>query len=67
MSGLLLYAAGAAMAMGYQRGRAAAIVLSALLAVMFVQRLMKTRKFMPSGMLLLLSAAVSVFLYAYPG
>ena len=36
-------------------------VLNALLTVSFTSRLLKTRKFMPSGMLLLMTLAVLVF------
>ena len=35
--------------------------LNALLSVSFISRLIKTRKFMPSGMLLLITLAVLVF------
>ncbi|MFO0983525.1 MAG: TMEM14 family protein [Planctomycetota bacterium] len=67
ISGLLLYAAGAAMAAGLEIGQPAAIVLAALLAVLFAFRLAKTRKLMPSGMLLLLSVVVCAFLLAHRG
>ena len=39
-----------------------AVGASALLSVVFFQRVSKTRKLMPSGMLLVLSAVVCIFL-----
>lgn len=45
------------------QGLQAAAVLSALLAVVFAIRAFKTRKFMPSGMLLILSIVAAVYFY----
>ncbi|HLU47122.1 MAG TPA: TMEM14 family protein [Planctomycetota bacterium] len=49
------------LAMGYWAGA----IVSALLCVVFAMRLRKTRKFMPSGMLLVLSIVATALLVFY--
>lgn len=57
VSGSLLILAGIAQLMGQTWGLILAAVISAALAIVFVVRLAKTRKFMPAGMLILASLA----------
>jgi uncharacterized membrane protein (UPF0136 family) len=45
------------------QGLQAAAVLSAMLAVVFAIRAFKTRKFMPAGMLLILSIAAAAYFW----
>ena len=55
ISGSLLIFAGTAQLMGQSWGLALAAAISAALVVVFILRLVKTRKFMPAGMLILAS------------
>lgn len=55
VSGSLLILAGTAQLMGQSWGLILAAAISAALAIVFVVRLVKTRKFMPAGMLILAS------------
>jgi uncharacterized membrane protein (UPF0136 family) len=55
VSGSLLILAGIAQLMGQSWGLILAAAISAALAIVFVIRLVKTRKFMPAGMLILAS------------
>ncbi|HCV30054.1 MAG TPA: hypothetical protein DGO89_07370 [Microcoleaceae bacterium UBA9251] len=57
VSGSLLIFAGTAQLMGQSWGLILAAVISAALVVVFIVRLVKTRKFMPAGMLILASLA----------
>jgi uncharacterized membrane protein (UPF0136 family) len=57
VSGLLLIFAGTAQLMGQSWGLTLAAVISAVLVVVFILRLVKTKKFMPAGMLILASLA----------
>ncbi len=57
VSGSLLIFAGTAQLMGQSWGLILAAAISAALAIVFVVRLAKTRKFMPAGMLILASLA----------
>lgn len=55
VSGSLLILAGIAQLMGQSWGLILAAAISAVLVVVFMLRLVKTRKFMPAGMLILAS------------
>lgn len=55
LSGSLLILAGIAQLMGQSWGLILAAAISAVLVVVFMLRLVKTRKFMPAGMLILAS------------
>lgn len=57
VSGLLLIFAGSAQLMGQSWGLTLAAAISAVLAIVFIVRLVKTQKFMPAGMLILASLA----------
>jgi uncharacterized membrane protein (UPF0136 family) len=57
ISGSLLIFAGGAQLMGQSWGLTLAAAISAVLVVVFILRLVKTRKFMPAGMLILASLA----------
>ncbi|MEK0178608.1 MULTISPECIES: TMEM14 family protein [Microcoleus] len=57
VSGSLLILAGIAQLMGQSWGLILAAAISAVLVVVFILRLVKTRKFMPAGMLILASLA----------
>jgi uncharacterized membrane protein (UPF0136 family) len=57
VSGSLLIFAGIAQLMGQSWGLILAAVISAALVIVFIVRLVKTRKFMPAGMLILASLA----------
>lgn len=57
VSGSLLIFAGTAQLMGQSWGLILAAAISAALVVVFILRLVKTRKFMPAGLLILASLA----------
>lgn len=57
VSGLLLILAGTAQLLGQSWGLTLAAAISAVLAIVFIVRLVKTKKFMPAGMLILASLA----------
>ncbi|WP_341732587.1 TMEM14 family protein [Microcoleus sp. EPA2] len=57
LSGSLLILAGIAQILGQSWGLILAAAISAVLVVVFILRLAKTRKFMPAGMLILASLA----------
>jgi uncharacterized membrane protein (UPF0136 family) len=57
VSGSLLIFAGSAQLMGQSWGLTLAAGISAVLAIVFIVRLVKTQKFMPAGMLILASLA----------
>jgi uncharacterized membrane protein (UPF0136 family) len=57
VSGSLLIFAGTAQLMGQSWGLILAAVISAALVIVFIVRLVKTRKFMPAGLLILASLA----------
>jgi uncharacterized membrane protein (UPF0136 family) len=57
VSGSLLIFAGTAQLMGQSWGLILAAAISAVLVVVFILRLVKTRKFMPAGLLILASLA----------
>ncbi len=57
VSGSLLILAGIAALMGQSWGLILAAAISAALVIVFIVRLVKTRKFMPAGMLILASLA----------
>ena len=57
VSGSLLIFAGSAQLMGQSWGLTLAAAISAVLAIVFIVRLVKTQKFMPAGMLILASLA----------
>lgn len=57
LSGSLLILAGIAQLLGQSWGLILAAAISAVLVVVFILRLAKTRKFMPAGMLILASLA----------
>ena len=60
--GLMLLASGYEVWRGSRKGLAASAVMAALLMAIFAVRLVKTRRFMPAGVLALLSlAALIVF------
>ncbi len=60
--GLMLLASGYGVWRGSTRSLVSAVVIAALLLVLFAIRLAKTRRFMPSGVLAVLSlAAVIIF------
>ncbi len=63
--GLLLYAA-YLIRDGRAYGIPTAAIVSALLAMIFCLRWMKTKKFMPSGVLLILSLVELIILFALP-
>lgn len=60
---ILIGAAGLLIELGQDLGMQAAAGLASLMLLLFMFRLVKTRKFMPSGMLVLMSAAVLVYLW----
>lgn len=57
VSGSLLILAGIAQLMGQSWGLILAAAISGALVIVFILRLVKTRKFMPAGMLILASLA----------
>ncbi|MFB8797541.1 MAG: TMEM14 family protein [Microcoleus sp.] len=57
VSGSLLIFAGTAQLMGQSWGLILAAAISAALVIVFILRLVKTRKFMPAGLLILASLA----------
>lgn len=57
VSGSLLIFAGTAQLMGQSWGLILAAAISAALVIVFILRLVKTKKFMPAGMLVLASLA----------
>jgi uncharacterized membrane protein (UPF0136 family) len=57
VSGSLLILAGIAQLMGQSWGLMFAAVISAVLVIVFIVRVVKTRKFIPAGMLILVSLA----------
>ena len=59
VSGLFLVAAGLLVLMGAAAGAYFGFAVNVLLVVLFGMRLAKTRKFMPSGMMLALSVVVA--------
>lgn len=59
VSGLLLIVCAIAILAGFPAGAQAGLGVTVLLCVVFAMRLAKTRKMMPSGMLLILSLAVA--------
>ena len=65
LSGILVFIGVWALGFAPQTAWAFLACLNALLSLSFISRLMKTRKFMPSGMLLLLAAGVCVFSLAH--
>lgn len=52
MSGLLLIGGGAIAQMGYSWGHWLALIVTSLLVIVFAIRLIKTKKFMPAGVML---------------
>lgn len=58
--GILLIASGVLIIQGVAVGVYIALGIAAFLAVFFGMRLVKTKKFMPSGLMLILSAVVSL-------
>lgn len=68
VSGSLLIFAGTAQLMGQTWGLTLAAAISAVLVVVFIVRLVKTRKFMPAGMLILASlASLGAIVYELSG
>jgi uncharacterized membrane protein (UPF0136 family) len=68
ISGSLLIFAGIAQLMGQSWGLTLAAVISAVLVIVFILRLVKTRKFMPAGMLILASlASLGAIVYEISG
>ena len=67
LSGILVLAGVVLLGFNPSLGWISLSVLNALLAVSFVSRLVKTRKFMPSGMLLVISLGFLVFCLAHLG
>ena len=68
ISGSLLIFAGSAQLMGQSWGLTLAAAISAVLVVVFIVRLVKTRKFMPAGMLILASlASLGAIVYELSG
>lgn len=59
ISGILIFAGVALLGSAYTTGRAILTFTSFVLSGVFAMRLLKTRKFMPSGMLLVLSLIAS--------
>jgi uncharacterized membrane protein (UPF0136 family) len=59
ISGILIFAGAALLGPAYTTGRAILTFTSFILSGVFGIRLFKTRKFMPSGMLLILSLVAS--------
>jgi uncharacterized membrane protein (UPF0136 family) len=57
ISGALLIAAGVAQLQGIDAGKIAGIVIAGLLVVVFVVRLIKTKKFMPAGLMIIAGLA----------
>lgn len=64
ISGLLLVVAGIMQQQNISGGLVLAQVLTGLLAVVFAIRLIKTRKFMPAGLLLGLSVATLIIMFS---
>lgn len=62
ISGLLLLIAGVVQLQGYDWGLLLALVITVMLAIVFVVRLLKTRKIMPAGIMTAASVAVLVIL-----
>ena len=62
ISGLLLLFAGAMQLQGQAWGLILAIVVTAVLVIVFAVRLAKTRKFMPAGLMTILGVATLVVL-----
>jgi uncharacterized membrane protein (UPF0136 family) len=58
--GLLLLFSGYGVWLGYRESLVASIVITALLVVIFAVRVVKTRRFIPAGVLALLSVATLV-------
>jgi uncharacterized membrane protein (UPF0136 family) len=68
VSGSLLIFAGSAQLMGQSWGLTLAAAISAVLAIVFIVRLVKTQKFMPAGMLILASlASLGAIVYEISG
>ncbi|MBE9185877.1 hypothetical protein IQ270_14535 [Microcoleus sp. LEGE 07076] len=68
ISGSLLIFAGSAQLMGQSWGLTLAAAISAVLVIVFILRLVKTRKFMPAGMLILASfASLGAIVYELSG
>jgi uncharacterized membrane protein (UPF0136 family) len=63
ISGVVLIATGAAGALGLGWGLPVAIVVTAALVIVFIVRLIKTKKFMPAGLMIIAGvAALAVML-----
>lgn len=57
ISGALLIAAGIAQLQGFAWGQTAGIAIAGLLVVVFIVRLVKTKKFMPAGLMIIAGLA----------
>ena len=64
LSGLLLISAAIMQLQGLAWGLILARLVTAILVVVFAMRLLKTRKFMPAGLMLGIGVAVSVIIWA---
>ena len=53
ISGALLIAAGIAQLQGFTWGQTAGVAIAGLLVVVFIVRLVKTKKFMPAGLMII--------------
>ena len=63
VSGLLLFASAFLQWIEIPTGLVLAQIITVILAIVFVIRLWKTRKFMPAGLMLVLSVAMLVILF----
>ncbi|MGJ3246241.1 MAG: TMEM14 family protein [Elainellaceae cyanobacterium] len=63
ISGALLILGGTIAGLGANWGMALSMVVTAILVIVFVVRLTKTRKFMPAGLMVIVGVAVFILMW----